>query len=76
MEDCGAVGPMKSGAIQSGAILGHEGLGIVEDSGRVVRNPNVGDRVVIPSTISCIYSAYCRSGSYSQRNVANPNGAR
>ena len=66
---------MKSGAIQSGAVLEHEGVGIVEDLGRGVRNPNVGDRVVIPSTNPCSYSTYCRSGSYSQCDVANPDGA-
>ncbi|HKQ75921.1 MAG TPA: zinc-dependent alcohol dehydrogenase [Blastocatellia bacterium] len=67
----GAVGPMKAGTI-----LGHEGVGIVEDVGRDVRNLNVGDRVVIPSTIACGYCVYCRSGYYSQCDVANPNGAR
>ncbi|HEX3729621.1 MAG TPA: alcohol dehydrogenase catalytic domain-containing protein, partial [Opitutaceae bacterium] len=36
-----------------GTILGHEGVGIVEEVGRGVRNFNPGDRVVIPSTIGC-----------------------
>ncbi len=67
----GAVGPMRSGTI-----LGHEGVGIVEEIGSDVRNMNPGDRVVIPSTIACGYCAYCRSGYYSQCDVANPNGAR
>ncbi|MGH9940045.1 MAG: alcohol dehydrogenase catalytic domain-containing protein, partial [Blastocatellia bacterium] len=63
----GAVGPMKPGTT-----LGHEGVGIVEEVGKDVRNLNVGDRVVIPSTIACGYCAYCRSGYYSQCDVANP----
>jgi len=67
----GTVGPMKPGTV-----LGHEGVGIVEEVGKDVRNLNTGDRVVIPSTIACGYCAYCRSGYYSQCDVANPNGAR
>lgn len=67
----GSVGPMRSGTI-----LGHEGIGIVEEVGKDVRNLNLGDRVVIPSTIACGYCAYCRSGYYSQCDVANPNGAQ
>jgi threonine dehydrogenase-like Zn-dependent dehydrogenase len=34
--------------MQPGTILGHEGVGIIEDIGSNVRNRNVGDRVVIP----------------------------
>lgn len=39
----GSVGPMRPGTI-----LGHEGVGIVEEVGKDVRNLNLGDRVVIP----------------------------
>jgi threonine dehydrogenase-like Zn-dependent dehydrogenase len=60
--------------MKPGTILGHEGVGIVEAVGTNVRNLNVGDRVVIPSTISCGFCSYCRSGYYSQCDVANPNG--
>jgi threonine dehydrogenase-like Zn-dependent dehydrogenase len=60
--------------MQPGTILGHEGVGVVEEVGPNVRNLNKGDRVVIPSTISCGYCSYCRSGYYSQCDVANPNG--
>jgi threonine dehydrogenase-like Zn-dependent dehydrogenase len=58
-----------------GTILGHEGVGIVEEIGKDVRNLEIGDRVVIPSTIACGYCSYCRSGYYSQCDHANPNGA-
>ncbi len=58
----------------SGTIMGHEGVGIVEDVGSDVRNLNVGDRVVIPSTIACGYCSYCRAGYYAQCDNANPNG--
>jgi threonine dehydrogenase-like Zn-dependent dehydrogenase len=57
-----------------GTILGHEGVGVVEEVGRNVRNLNVGDRVVIPSTIGCGYCMFCRRGFYAQCDVANPNG--
>jgi len=60
--------------MKSGTILGHEGVGIVEELGPAVRNLNEGDRVVIPSTIACGYCAYCRDGYYSQCDNANPNG--
>jgi len=57
-----------------GTILGHEGVGIVEEIGANVRNLKVGDRVVIPSTIGCGSCSYCRTGYYSQCDEANPNG--
>lgn len=60
--------------MQPGTILGHEGVGIVEEIGANVRNLKVGDRVVIPSTIGCGSCSYCRTGYYSQCDEANPNG--
>jgi threonine dehydrogenase-like Zn-dependent dehydrogenase len=63
-------------AMVPGTILGHEGVGIVEEVGRDVRNLNIGDRVVIPSTIACGYCSYCRAGYFAQCDNANPNGKR
>jgi len=60
--------------MKSGTILGHEGIGIVEDAGADVRNFKPGDRVVVPSTIACGSCVYCRAGYYSQCDTANPNG--
>ena len=60
--------------MKAGTILGHEGVGIVEDVGEKVRNLKAGDRVVIPSTIACGYCSYCRAGYYAQCDVVNPNG--
>src|SRR3954466_15948240 len=50
--------------MKPGTILGHEGVGVVEEVGRDVRNLNVGDRVVICSTIGCGFCSYCREGYY------------
>ncbi len=61
--------------MKEGTILGHEGVGIVEQIGEGVRNLAIGDRVVIPSTIACGYCSYCREGYYAQCDNANPNGA-
>ncbi|MBO0804611.1 MAG: glutathione-dependent formaldehyde dehydrogenase [Nocardiopsaceae bacterium] len=60
--------------MRPGTILGHEAVGVVEEVGPQVRNFNVGDRVVIPSTIGCGSCAYCRAGYYAQCDNANPNG--
>jgi threonine dehydrogenase-like Zn-dependent dehydrogenase len=57
-----------------GTILGHEGVGVVEEIGDEVRNLRVGDRVVIPSTIACGTCSYCRAGYFAQCDEANPNG--
>jgi threonine dehydrogenase-like Zn-dependent dehydrogenase len=61
--------------MKPGTILGHEGVGIIEEIGSGVRNLNIGDRVVVPSTIACGYCSYCRGGYHSQCDNANPNGA-
>lgn len=62
--------------MEAGTILGHEGVGIVEDLGPDVRNLKAGDRVVIPSTIACGTCSYCRAGYFAQCDQANPNGPR
>ena len=62
--------------MKPGTILGHEAVGIVEEVGKDVRNFRPGDRVVVPSTISCGYCPYCRAGYQAQCDVANPNGPR
>jgi len=60
--------------MKPGTVLGHEGVGIIEELGKDVRNFEVGDRVVIPSTIACGVCSYCRAGYHSQCDRANPNG--
>ncbi|KPF96725.1 alanine acetyltransferase [Rhodopseudomonas sp. AAP120] len=62
--------------MEPGTILGHEGVGIVEQVGDMVRNFRPGDRVVIGSTIGCGSCSYCRAGYFAQCDNANPNGKR
>ena len=45
-----------------GRILGHEGVGVVQDVGTAVRGFKVGDRVLISCITSCGRCAYCRRG--------------
>lgn len=60
--------------MKEGTVMGHEGVGVVEEIGAGVRNLDPGDRVVVPSTIACGYCSYCRAGYYAQCDNANPNG--
>ena len=60
--------------LEPGTILGHEGVGVIEEMAKGVRNLRRGDRVVIPSTIGCGYCSYCRDGYYAQCDHANPQG--
>lgn len=62
--------------MEPGTILGHEGVGLVEELGPDVRHLNVGDRVVVASTIACGTCSYCRTGYFAQCDQANPNGPR
>ncbi|MDR7300164.1 alcohol dehydrogenase catalytic domain-containing protein [Haloactinomyces albus] len=57
-----------------GTVLGHEGVGVVEEVGSGVRAFQRGDRVVVPSTIACGTCSYCRAGYTAQCDTANPNG--
>ncbi|MCE7082442.1 alcohol dehydrogenase catalytic domain-containing protein [Streptomyces sp. ST2-7A] len=62
--------------LREGLILGHEGVGVVEEIGAGVRNPRPGDRVVIPFTVACGVCGYCRAGYHAQCDNANPGGRR
>ena len=62
--------------MEPGTILGHEAVGTVEKFGPMVRNFDIGDRVVILSTIACGHCSYCRAGYFAQCDNANPGGKR
>jgi threonine dehydrogenase-like Zn-dependent dehydrogenase len=49
-----------------GDILGHEPMGIVEETGPEVRDVSVGDRVVVPFNICCGHCWMCSQGLHSQ----------
>ncbi len=48
-----------------GRILGHEGVGIIEETGAGVTGFKKGDRVLISCISSCGKCEYCRKGMYS-----------
>jgi threonine dehydrogenase-like Zn-dependent dehydrogenase len=60
--------------MKPGDIMGHEPMGIVEEVGPDVdaSKLKVGDRVVIPFTISCGQCFYCRKQLYSLCDNTNP----
>ena len=48
-----------------GRILGHEGIGIVEEVGANISSLSVGDEVLISCISACSKCEYCRRGMYS-----------
>ena len=59
--------------MKSGDILGHENMGVVIEVGSEVKNLRVGDRVVVPFTISCGQCWFCQKGMFSACERTNPN---
>jgi len=59
--------------MQSGDILGHEFMGEVVEVGPEVSNLKVGDRVVVPFTISCGGCFFCQRDLWSLCDNSNPN---
>src|SRR3954453_20071369 len=52
--------------LESGDILGHEPMGVVEEVGSDVTELQPGDRVVVPFNISCGHCFMCDQGLHSQ----------
>jgi alcohol dehydrogenase len=52
-------------AVTDGRILGHEGVGIIEEAGNYVTRFKKGDHVVISCITSCGNCEYCRRAIYS-----------
>lgn len=51
--------------VSSGRILGHEGVGVVEETGGAVSNFKKGDHVLISCITSCGKCEYCKRQMYS-----------
>ncbi|MFO1184908.1 MAG: zinc-dependent alcohol dehydrogenase [Bauldia sp.] len=60
-------------SMQAGDVMGHETMGVVVDVGSEVKKLRVGDRVVVPFTISCGECFFCRRGFFSGCERSNPN---
>jgi len=60
--------------MQPGDIIGHEFMGEVVEVGSNVNNLEIGDRVVVPSTIGCGHCHYCQHDQWSLCDNSNPNG--
>jgi threonine dehydrogenase-like Zn-dependent dehydrogenase len=59
--------------MKHGDILGHENMGEVVEVGSENKKLKVGDRVVVPFTISCGECFFCRNGFYSGCERTNPD---
>src|SRR3712207_665189 len=59
--------------MEEGDILGHEPMGEVVEVGSDVKKLRVGDRVVVPFTISCGTCYSCQKGLFSLCDTSNPN---
>ncbi|MHB8931813.1 MAG: zinc-dependent alcohol dehydrogenase family protein [Melioribacteraceae bacterium] len=51
--------------VVNGLILGHEGIGVIEEAGTGVSNFKVGDKVLISCITSCGICDACKKGMYS-----------
>ena len=58
--------------METGDILGHEFMGVVEDTGKAVTNVKKGDRVVVPFTISCGQCFFCSKTLFAACETTNP----
>jgi threonine dehydrogenase-like Zn-dependent dehydrogenase len=59
--------------MESGDVLGHEFMGIVEEVASEVDNLKRGDRVVVPFTIACGSCLFCKKKIWSACDNTNPN---
>jgi len=52
-------------SVTGGRILGHEGIGVIEQVGTGVSEFHVGDKVIISCVTACLKCDFCRKGMYS-----------
>src|SRR5215207_241208 len=53
-------------------VLGHEFMGVVEETGPAVTRVKKGDRVVVPFTIACGSCFFCQQGFHANCTNSNP----
>lgn len=72
---CGSDLHIYSGGIPQARnmVLGHEFMGIVEETGRDVKNLKVGDRVIVPFPIACGHCFFCDSHLPGHCENSNPD---
>lgn len=59
--------------MEHGDVMGHETMGEVVELGAETKNLKIGDRVVVPFTISCGECFFCKRGFFSGCERSNPN---
>ena len=52
-------------SVTDGRVLGHEGIGVVEQVGTGVSEFHIGDKVIISCVTACLKCDFCRRGMYS-----------
>lgn len=52
-------------SVTDGRILGHEGIGVIEQVGAGVSEFHVGDKVIISCVTACLKCDFCKRGMYS-----------
>ncbi|RYH09684.1 glutathione-dependent formaldehyde dehydrogenase [archaeon] len=57
--------------IDSGMVLGHEGMGVIEQKGDQVNNLNVGDRVIIAACVACGHCDMCQRQEFTACRTTN-----
>src|SRR5829696_5430103 len=62
--------------MQSGDVLGHETMGEVVEVGSENKALKVGDRVVVPFTITCGECFFCKRGYFSACERSNPDAEK
>jgi threonine dehydrogenase-like Zn-dependent dehydrogenase len=60
-------------SMEKGDVLGHETMGEVVEVGADNKKLKVGERVVVPFTISCGECFFCKKGFFSGCERSNPN---
>lgn len=52
-------------SVTEGRILGHEGIGVIEQVGTGISGFHVGDKVIISCVTACLKCDFCKRGMYS-----------